>query len=114
MASGDPHAATLCWICASNVDAAVQQWSSAVDHGGPSVNALQATLNMTLALSAMPDLNPDANPNPNAHPAPDSLTKRDARRGSMVTEGLAAAQHPHNCCIIRAASSISDISAVPS
>ncbi len=44
VAGGDLHAATLCWICASNVDAAVQQWSSALDHAGSSVNALQARL----------------------------------------------------------------------
>ena len=45
---GDPHAATLCWICASNVDAAVQQWSSALDNGGSTVNALQVRRSSSL------------------------------------------------------------------
>ena len=47
---GDPHAATLCWICASNVDAAVQQWSSALDDGGSTVNALQARQAVVVAV----------------------------------------------------------------
>ena len=41
LASGAAHAASLCWICAANVDSAVQQWSWALSKGAASVGALQ-------------------------------------------------------------------------
>ena len=41
VAGGAEHAATLCWICAANVDSAVQQWSAALDGSTASVDALQ-------------------------------------------------------------------------
>ena len=43
LAAGSAHAASLCWICAADVDPAVQQWSLQLAKSGTSVRALQVT-----------------------------------------------------------------------
>eukprot|EP00775_Hariotina_reticulata_P008692 gene8692-8873_t len=48
--TGMQHAASLCYICAGNVDQAVSYWSKAVRASGGSVEALQAVIEKSVVL----------------------------------------------------------------
>lgn len=49
-AAGLPHAATLVWVCAGNVDRAVRQWSADARAGGLTTPALRALVERALVL----------------------------------------------------------------
>lgn len=52
-AAGMAHAATLCYICGGDVDAAVRQWGRAAvgkDGGAPTVDALEALMEKAVVL----------------------------------------------------------------
>ena len=49
-AAGLPHAATLVWVCAGNLDRAVRQWSADARAGGLTTPALRALVERALVL----------------------------------------------------------------